>query len=452
MPRPPVRNVGATTPSAPCRALPRWVAATVKVPPAAGAAAVAAARRAIVPTANTSVTNCRPVSFDLHGLDGAARAGVLHTPHGAVPTPVFCPVGTQATVKTLSPRDLLELDAPMILANTYHLYLRPGADLIARLGGLHRFMGWERPILTDSGGFQVFSLQDLRKLDDTGVTFRSHLDGSEHRFTPELVVDIQEQLGSDIAMVLDECAEPHDYAYNVEAMRRTHTWAEACLKAHTRPDQAMFGIVQGGIFEDLRAESARVLSSLDFPGYAIGGLSVGESKADMLRILDCVTPLLPTDKPRYLMGVGSPEDLVEGVARGIDIFDCVLPTRLARNGAVFTPDGRMNLRNAVHAEDSRPIQEGCTCYACTHFSRAYLRHLVMSQEILGLYLGTLHNIHFLLQLMRAMRQAVLCGEFAAFRQDFIGRYHVADGDARVENRQMHGRRTGGHHARATDDE
>lgn len=376
-----------------------------------------------------------PVSFDLLARDGAGRAGTLHTPHGDVPTPVFCPVGTQATVKALSPRDLHELDAPMILANTYHLHLRPGAALIARLGGLHRFMGWERPILTDSGGFQVFSLPDLRKLDDTGVTFRSHIDGSEHRFTPQTVVEIQEQLGSDIAMVLDECAEPHDYAYAKAAMRRTHLWAEACLKAHTRADQAQFGIVQGGVFEDLRAESARVLVGLDFPGYAIGGLSVGESKADMLRVLDHVTPLLPEAKPRYLMGVGSPEDLVEGVWRGIDIFDCVLPTRLARNGAVFTLDGRVNLRNAAHAEDTSPIQEGCTCYACTHFTRAYLRHLTMSQEILGLYLGTLHNVHFLLQLMRDLRQAILRGELATFRTAFLARYQVADGEARTRNRR-----------------
>ena len=244
-------------------------------------------------------------------------------------------------------------------------------------------MGWERAILTDSGGFQVFSLQALRVVDDDGVTFRSHLDGSEHRFTPERVVEIQEQLGSDIAMVLDECANPRDYAYNVAALRRTHLWAERCLRAHTRADQALYGIVQGGIFEDLRTESAQALAGLDFPGYAIGGLSVGESKAEMYRILDLVVPLLPAARPRYLMGVGSPEDLLEGVARGIDIFDCVLPTRLARNGAVFTPDGRLNLRNAAYAEDPRPIQEGCACYTCQNFSRAYLRHLVMAGRSSG---------------------------------------------------------------------
>ena len=377
------------------------------------------------------------VTFDLLRQDPTTRArvGVLHTPHGDVPTPVLCPVGTQATVKTLSPRELLELDAHMILGNTYHLYLRPGAGLIARLGGLHRFMGWERAILTDSGGFQVFSLQELRKVNDEGVTFRSHIDGSEHRFTPELVVEIQEQLRSDIAMVLDECASPFDRDYNLAALRRTHLWAERCLRAHSRGDQALFGIVQGGIFEDLRAESARVLTGMGFPGYAIGGLSVGESKEEMQHILEHTAPLLPADKPRYLMGVGSPEDLLACVARGIDIFDCVLPTRLARNGAVFTPEGRLNLRNAANSEDPRPIQPGCTCYACQNFSRAYLRHLTMSGEILGLRLNTIHNVHFLLALMRDIRQAVLEDRFSAFQEAFLARYRVADPKAREENRR-----------------
>ena len=385
-----------------------------------------------------------PVTFDLLATDARsrARAGLMHTPHGDLPTPLYCPVGTQATVKSLSPRELVELDAPMILANTYHLYLRPGADTIARLGGLHRFMGWDRAILTDSGGFQVFSLQELRRVDDGGVTFRSHLDGSEHRFTPEMVVEVQEQLGSDIAMVLDECAPPSDYAYNVEALRRTHLWAERCLAAHSRPDQALFGIVQGGIFDDLRAESARVLTGMGFPGYAIGGLSVGESKAEMWRTLDALMPHLPDDKPRYLMGVGSPEDLVEGVARGVDLFDCVLATRLARNGAVFTPDGRLNLRNACHKEDPRPIQESCACYTCQHFSRAYLRHLIMSQEILGLRLNSIHNIHFLLELMRELRRAILEQRLTPFRAEFLQRYQVADaGAARGSHRSRQPRRT-----------
>lgn len=371
-------------------------------------------------------------TFDLLARDGSARAGVLHTPHGDVHTPVYCPVGTLATVKTLSPRDLAELDAPMILSNTYHLYLRPGSDTIARLGGLHKFMGWDRAILTDSGGFQVFSLQTLRKVSDDGVLFRSHLDGSEHYLTPEKVVAIQEELGSDIAMVLDECASPLDRDYSLAAMQRTHQWAERCLRAHTRPDQVLFGILQGGIFPDLRAESARVLAALDMPGYAIGGLSVGESKDQMHSILDVTTPLLPENRPRYLMGVGSPEDLVEGVARGIDIFDCVLPTRLARNGAVFSPDGRVNLRNASYKEDARPIQEDCSCYTCRTFTRAYLRHLVLSNEILGLHLNTLHNVHFMLELSRSLRRAVMSGTLDAFRAAFRSRYRVADAARRIE--------------------
>jgi queuine tRNA-ribosyltransferase len=369
-----------------------------------------------------------PVTYDLLLEDqrSKARLGTLHTPHGDVSTPVFCPVGTQATVKAVSPRNLRDLGAQMILANTYHLYLRPGADLIEELGGLHEFMAWDGPILTDSGGFQVFSLQELRDLDDDGVTFRSHLDGSEHRFTPELVVALQEQLGADIAMVLDECAEPYDYDYNVEALRRTHLWAERCLEAHSRSDQALFGIVQGGIFEDLRAESARVLTRMDFPGYAIGGLSVGESKEEMLRILDHVTPLLPRDKPRYLMGVGAPEDLIECVARGIDIFDCVLPTRLARNGAVFSPHGRFSIRNAPYKDDPRPIQKGCSCYACTNFSRAYIRHLIARDEILGLCLTSIHNLHFLASLLQSIRRSLREGTFGAFGKAFLRRYRSAD--------------------------
>ncbi|MBN1400605.1 MAG: tRNA guanosine(34) transglycosylase Tgt [Anaerolineae bacterium] len=383
----------------------------------------------------------RPVSLALehHDPHTLARAGMMQTPHGQVLTPVFCPVGTQATVKTLSPDELESLGAEMILANTYHLYLRPGSALIARMGGLHRFMGWEHPILTDSGGFQVFSLEGLRQVDDTGVRFRSHIDGSEHHFTPARVMRIQEELGSDIAMVLDECAEPHDCDYNRAALRRTHLWAEACLRAHTRREQALFGIVQGGIFKDLRAESACTLTALPFDGYAIGGLSVGESKADMLRVLDDLTPLLPEDKPRYLMGVGSPEDLVECVARGIDMFDCVLPTRLARNGAVFSPDGRLNLRNAQFKEDPQPIQENCSCYTCQRFSRAYLRHLVMSKEILGLRLNTIHNVHFLLQLMRDMRQAILENRLLEFRAAFLRRFEVADASARKSNRNNWGK-------------
>ena len=353
-----------------------------------------------------------------------ARAGVFSTPHGDIPMPAFAPVGTQATVKTVSPRELRELEATLILANTYHLYLRPGNDRIARLGGLHRFMAWDGPILTDSGGFQVFSLSSLRRVDDDGVTFRSHIDGSQHRFTPEKAIAIQEQLGADIIMAFDECAEPNDRAYNEAALARTHAWAERCLAAQTRHDQALFGIVQGGVFADLRQESARFLTGLEFPGYAIGGLSVGETKAEMHAMLEVTTPLLPADRPRYLMGVGAPEDLLEGVARGIDLFDCVLPTRIARNGGVFTHWGRLNLRNARYAQDPRPIQEGCACYACQHFSRAYLRHLVVAKEILGLRLTTIHNLHFMLDLMRRARASILAGTFAIFKEEFLTHYRA----------------------------
>jgi queuine tRNA-ribosyltransferase len=290
-----------------------------------------------------------PFTFDLLAQDGAARAGVFHTPHGDIPTPIFAPVGTQATVKSLTQRELLSLDAKLILANTYHLYLRPGDDLVAELGGLHNFMAWDRPILTDSGGFQVFSLSETRQVDEDGVTFKSHIDGSTHRFTPELSIAIQENLGSDIIMAFDECAEPYDRDYTIQAMDRTHRWAERCLAAKTRADQALFGIVQGGVFSDLRLASAEFIASLDFPGNAIGGLSVGETKAEMHAMLKVVNPVLPADKPRYLMGVGTPQDLVECVGLGIDIFDCVLPTRLARHNAAMTDTGRMNMMNAQYS-------------------------------------------------------------------------------------------------------
>jgi queuine tRNA-ribosyltransferase len=291
--------------------------------------------------------------FDLLAIDGHARAGIMHTPHGDVPTPVFMPVGTQATVKAMAPRDLRDVGATIILANTYHLYLRPGDELIARLGGLHAFMGWDRPILTDSGGYQVFSLAQRRRVDADGVTFRSHIDGSEHRFTPEKVVAIQENLGADIIICLDECALADDYEYNVEALARTHAWAARCKAAQTRSDQALFGVVQGGIFADLREQSVRFLTGVGFDGYAIGGLSVGETKEQMHTTLEVVTPLLPADQPRYLMGVGTPEDLIECVARGVDMFDCVLPTRTARNGSALTRGGRINLRNARFARPHR---------------------------------------------------------------------------------------------------
>jgi queuine tRNA-ribosyltransferase len=365
-----------------------------------------------------------PFSFELIAEDkhSQARAGMIHTPHGDIPTPVFAPVGTQATVKTLTPADLHELGASLILGNTYHLYLRPGADLIADFGGLHHFMQWDGPLLTDSGGFQVFSLASLRQVDQEGVTFRSHLDGSEHRFTPEKVIDLQEKLGADIMMAFDECPPPEDYDYNVEALARTHRWAERCQAAQRRSDQALYGIVQGGVFADLRTRSAEFLTALDFPGYAIGGLSVGETKAEMHAMLEVVHPILPRHKPRHLLGVGSPEDLFECVARGVDQFDCALPTRIARNGAVFTRQGRISLRNARFATDKNPIEPDCQCYTCRHFSLAYLRHLVVAKETLALRLATLHNLHFMLEIMRRMRQSILEGTFVEYKNAFLANY------------------------------
>jgi len=352
-----------------------------------------------------------PFSFDLLAQDGKARAGIFHTPHGDIPTPIFAPVGTQATVKSLTQRHLEELDVKLVLANTYHLYLRPGEDLIAELGGLHQFMSWNGPILTDSGGFQVFSLSDMRKIDEDGATFKSHIDGSLHRFTPEKSIEIQEKLGADIIMAFDECADPNDRCYSESAMQRTHHWAERCKAAQTRKDQALFGIVQGGVFPELRETSAKFITALDFPGNAIGGLSVGETKAEMHAMLEIVNSILPADKPRYLMGVGTPNDLVECIHRGVDIFDCVLPTRLARHSAAMTETGRMNLMNAQYARDERPISETCTCYTCQHYSRAYIRHLVQAKETLSGTLISIHNIHTLLHLVRHLRQAILDGQF-----------------------------------------
>ena len=366
----------------------------------------------------------------------AARAGELRTPHGVVPTPAFMPCGTQATVKAVSPHELRELGANLVLANTYHLYLRPGSDLIAHLGGLHRFMGWDGPILTDSGGFQVFSLAGLRKVDDDGVVFRSHIDGSQHRLTPELAVQYQETLGADIAMVLDECvAADAEYAHVREAMERTHRWAERCLRQHHRPDQALYAIVQGGVFPDLRRQSAEHLVSLDFPGYAIGGLSIGEPKQATWGITEETADRLPRNKPRYLMGVGSPEDLVECAARGIDIFDSVLPTRVARNGALFTPAGRVNILNAAYAEKEEAVDPSCSCYACRTFSTAYLHHLFKARELLGLRLATIHNLTFISSLVTRMRSAILDGRFGSFRSDFLATYRPTDQQARLEQKR-----------------
>jgi queuine tRNA-ribosyltransferase len=369
-------------------------------------------------------------SFTLQHIERRCRAGVFHTPHGDVQTPVFMPVGTQATVKAVAPRDLTELGASMILANTYHLYLRPGDELVARRGGLHRFMRWDQPILTDSGGFQVFSLSEMRKIDDEGVTFKSHLDGSMHRMTPEKAVHIQENLGADVIMCFDECPPPTDREYNVVSMARTHAWAVRCKESHVRADQALFGIVQGGVFRELREQSARFISELDFPGHGIGGLAVGESKDDMYATLDWMDAALPENKPRYLMGVGEPVDLINGVMRGVDMFDCVLPTRLARHGAAFTRDGRINMRNVIFAEDDRPLDPGCTCYVCQTFTRAYIRHLLHVGEILGLYLMSLHNVHFLLNLMRDIRAAVFEDCFDTFAAEWLARY--MPGSSRLE--------------------
>jgi queuine tRNA-ribosyltransferase len=345
--------------------------------------------------------------FELIAQQGRARAGVFHTPHGAIPTPVFAPVGTQATIKAITPAQLQEISASLILANTFHLYLRPGDEIVAEMGGLHRFMSWSGPILTDSGGFQVFSLAENRKVDEDGVTFKSHIDGSTHRFTPEKAIAIQENLGADIVMAFDECAPPYDRPYNERAMARTHAWAERCRNARHRTDQALFGIVQGGVFQDLRETSAQFITSLDFPGNAIGGLSVGETKEEMHTMLDIVLGILPSEKPRYLMGVGTPEDLVDGVRRGVDIFDCVLPTRLARHHAALTATSRLNLVNAAFARDPLPIDPECACYTCQHFSRAYVHHLINAREMLSATLLSIHNLYTLMCLMGDLRQAII---------------------------------------------
>jgi queuine tRNA-ribosyltransferase len=370
------------------------------------------------------------LAFEVGGRDGAARCGRLTTPHGVVDTPAFMPVGTQGAVKGLLHRDLLDLGATIILANTYHLYLRPGDERIARLGGLHRFIGWTRPILTDSGGYQAFSLSATRKVTEKGLTFRSHLDGSLHELTPERAADIQCNLGSDIAMVLDEClAYPAAHADTGASMARTLRWAArgrerflARASDGVTPGQAQFGIVQGGVSPDLRRESAEATVAIGFEGYAIGGLSVGEPVDLMYEVVGHTAPLLPDDRPRYLMGTGTPLDLVEAVARGIDLLDCVLPTRNARNGQLFTRAGRLNIKNACYAEDARPPDEGCACYTCRHFSRAYLRHLHLAGEIAAATLNTLHNLYFYLDTMRRIREAIVFSSLEKLRQAFRQAY------------------------------
>ena len=353
-----------------------------------------------------------------------ARAGILHTPHGDFPTPIFMPVGTQASVKAVSPDELRDIGAGIILSNTYHLFLRPGAELIREAGGLHSFMRWDRAILTDSGGFQVFSLGDLRKISEEGVTFRSHIDGSKKFLSPEISIAVQTALGSDIVMAFDECVPyPADHDYAERSLGRTLRWAKRCREAMTRSDQGLFGIVQGGMFKNLRLRSVQALLEMDLPGYAVGGLSVGEPKELMYEILDYTTEHLPPDKPRYLMGVGTPDCLVEGVARGIDMFDCVFPTRVARNGMAITWTGRLVMKNREYTSDFRPLEEDCGCYACRNgFTRAYIRHLVRAGEIFGLRLLSLHNLWFLQEFMRRLRQAIIEERFSVFRSDFWRNY------------------------------
>ncbi|HUH97177.1 MAG TPA: tRNA guanosine(34) transglycosylase Tgt [Anaerolineales bacterium] len=361
--------------------------------------------------------------FTITARNNRARTGIFTTPHGELLTPLFAPVGTQGVVKMLTPEQLKDLNATLVLGNTYHLYLRPGDELIRDAGGLHKFMQWPRPLLTDSGGFQVFSLSQTRKIDDHGVTFKSHIDGSTHRFTPERSIAIQENLGADIIMAFDECSDPNDHAYTRLAMDRTHRWAERSLRAKRRADQALFGIIQGGVQADLRAASAQFISALDTPGIAIGGLSVGETKEEMHAMLDVMHPYLPENKPRYLMGVGTPEDLIDSVGRGVDIFDCVLPTRLARHHSAFASEGRLNLMNASFARDDRPIDEACDCYTCRTFSRAYLRHLIVAKELLAATLISIHNLRALTRLMEQLRVCIADGSFEARAGEFLKIWH-----------------------------
>lgn len=353
-----------------------------------------------------------------------ARLGKVHTPHGSFETPIFMPVGTLATVKTMSPEELEQMGAKIILSNTYHLWLRPGEDIVQEAGGLHKFMNWDGAILTDSGGFQVFSLSDLREIEESGVHFRNHISGEKLFLSPEKAMHIQNALGSDIMMAFDECPPyPAEHKYMKDSVERTSRWAERCLEAHNRKDvQGLFGIVQGGEYEDLRRQSAADLTSMDFAGYAVGGLSVGEPKDVMNRVLDFTTPLLPNDKARYLMGVGSPDSLIDGAIRGIDMFDCVLPTRIARNGTCMTSNGRVVIRNAKYARDFSPIDPNCDCHVCRNYTRAYIRHLVKSNETFGFRLTTYHNLYFLLKLMEQVREAIREDRLGDFREEFFEQY------------------------------
>jgi queuine tRNA-ribosyltransferase len=355
--------------------------------------------------------------------DDRARRGSLLTGHGNIDTPVFMPVGTQGIVKAMTHKELQEMGVRMTLANAYHLYLRPGDELIQRMGGIHRFSGWNGAMLTDSGGFQIFSLGVLREIKEDGVLFQSHIDGSRHFLTPEKMVKVQENIGADIAMCLDECVSyPSSYEYTSESVDLTTRWAKRCRDAKTDDGQKLFGIIQGGFYKDLRLKSAQEIIAMDFDGYAVGGLSVGEPKGLMWDMVDTVIDLLPKEKPRYMMGVGMPEDLLEGVKRGIDMFDCIIPTRLARNGTFFTPYGKMNIRNARFTEDGRPVVEGCTCYTCRTFSRAYLRHLLMAHELTSFYLNTIHNVFFYMEFMKQIRDAIEKGAFEVFYRSFKNQY------------------------------
>lgn len=361
-----------------------------------------------------------------------ARLGILHTPHGSFPTPMYMPVGTLATIKGLSPEELKEMGADVVLANTYHLWLRPGEDLVAESGGLHKFMNWDKGILTDSGGFQVFSLSDMRKITEEGVHFRNHINGEKLFLSPEKAIHIENQLGADIIMSFDECP-PFDQSYDYvkRSIERTTRWAERGLRAHQRPqDQALFGILQGAGYKDLRLAHAQDMIAMDFPGYSIGGLSVGESKEEMNEVLDYLTPVMPKHKPRYLMGVGSPDSLIDGVIRGVDMFDCVLATRIARNGTCMTSQGRLVVKNAQYARDFRPIDEKCDCYTCKHYSRAYIRHLIKCDEIFGLRLASIHNVHFLLNLMKQVRYHIENDSLLDFRQAFFEEYGYSKANAR----------------------
>ena len=382
-------------------------------------------------------------NFQLHHTDGAARAGELETPHGKALTPFFMPVATQATVKGLTAEEVRDVGAQVGWSNAYHLYLRPGVETVVKLGGLHKFMGWDGPILTDSGGFQAFSMGPLREVSDVGIRFRSHIDGSEHNFTPELATANQEGLAPDIAMCFDQCIAYGASEKQVrQAMERTHRWAQSCFDAHqssatgAASGQVLFGIVQGGTFPEMRDESARAISAIPFHGYAVGGLAVGENKEDMYRFTGQVADVLPEDKPRYLMGVGSPEDLVEGAARGIDMFDCALPTRVARNGSLFTPEGRVDITKARYAEQQGPLDETCDCYTCRDYSAAYLRHLFRAKELLGLRLASIHNLRFVLALMERIRASILEKRFDAFRRDFLDRYQPANEAARQAQKEQ----------------